>query len=114
MSFPPAAPPQARRIPAWFWLVIGFVVLMLLAAGITAAVYLTRRFGGGPVKGDVAFTLRLTRPGGGAPDAGAVDRTRQVLRDRLRESGAGRPNVTATGADTLRVTVAHDDAELAR
>lgn len=114
MSYPPAVQPQTRRNPTWLWLVIGLVVLMLLAAGITGAVYLTKRFGGGPVKGDAAFTLHLAGPGGAAPDAGAVDRTKQILHDRLRKSGAGRPNVTTTGADTLRVTVAADDAELAK
>ncbi|WP_433607839.1 SecDF P1 head subdomain-containing protein [Dactylosporangium sp. CA-139114] len=115
MSFPSAvAPPPARRVPMWFWLVLALVVVLLLAAAVTAAVVLVRRFGGGPVKGDVAYTLRVTAKDGAAADAGAVERTRTLLLDRLRKLGVGRPNVTAVGPDTLKVTAAHEDAERVR
>nr|BFE61396.1 hypothetical protein GCM10020063_059220 [Dactylosporangium thailandense] len=116
MSFPSAVapPPAARRVPMWFWLVLALVVVLLLAAGITATVLLVRRFGGGPVKGDVAYTLRVTGKDGAAADSGAVERTRTLLLDRLRKLGVGRPNVTAVGPDTLRVTAAHEDADRVR
>ncbi|GAA3304777.1 hypothetical protein Dvina_14680 [Dactylosporangium vinaceum] len=109
-----APPPAARSTPRWFWFVIGFVVLMLVAAAVTATLLLTRRFGGGPRQGDVAYTLQLTGLDGAAPAKDAVEQTRGILLDRLRQLDVGRPSVTVTAADTLRVTAAHADAERAK
>ncbi|WP_433060276.1 SecDF P1 head subdomain-containing protein [Dactylosporangium sp. CS-033363] len=111
MSLPPVVVGRPRSTPAWFWWLIGFVVLMLVACAITAAVLLTARFGGGARSGDVAYTLRVSDKDGRAPDEGTMEETRKILQDRLRTLDVDRPHVDKTAADTLRVTAAHGDAE---
>ncbi|WP_433219133.1 SecDF P1 head subdomain-containing protein [Dactylosporangium sp. CS-047395] len=110
MSLPPVVVGRPRSTPTWFWFVIGFVVLMLIAGAITAAVFLTARFGGGARSGDVAYTLRVAGEDGRAPDDWTMEETRRILQDRLRTLDVDRPHVDKTAADTLRVTAAHDDA----
>ncbi|MFI5912595.1 SecDF P1 head subdomain-containing protein [Dactylosporangium sp. NPDC051541] len=113
MYAPPASP--GRTIPRWFWFVVGTVVLLLLAVGITAAVVFTRHFGGDRAQpGDFLYDLELVGLDGQAPAADAVERTRQVLLDRLRDAGVERPTATTTGAATLRMTGAKGSFDLMR
>ncbi|HTJ35309.1 MAG TPA: hypothetical protein VL738_18950 [Dactylosporangium sp.] len=109
-------PPQPPRGPGrllWLWVALSVVVLVAVAGGATA-VLLARRWDGKPAVGDAAMTVRMIGPGGAKPSPEAVERTRQILLQRLRQLDVQRPTVTEIGAETLRVTVAQKDVERAR
>jgi preprotein translocase subunit SecD len=56
--------------------------------------------------GTTTMTVALATLDGGAPDAAAVDRTRQLLLARLKAAGLSDPSVTKQGNDRLVVKVA--------
>lgn len=109
---PPVNGERPRR-RLWLWLALGAVTIVALAAG-TTAVILAGRWDGRPAEGDAAFTVRVSGRDGGPPAAAALEQTKQILLDRLRELKVVRSTVTAIGAGTLLVTAAPTDAGRAK
>jgi preprotein translocase subunit SecD len=114
--------PETARIPRRrfpLWLVLGLVAVVALAGGTTGVLYVVGRSRSGstatgPRAGDTSVTVELTSPDGTAMTPAGLDHARQVLLSRLTAAKAVRPTVTATGSESLRVTVAPRDAALAR
>lgn len=108
---------RLRRFP--LWLVLGLAAVVVLAGGTAGVLYLARRPASGPVAagpraGDTAVTVELISPDGTEMTPIRLDRVREVLLSRLSAAGVVRPTVTAAGPDSLRITVAPQDATLAR
>jgi preprotein translocase subunit SecD len=119
MVVPETPPPYVTQASSrggrllWLWLVVALVALVIVVAG-ASAVLLARRWDGKAESGDAAITVRLQGPGGAKPSGDAVQRTKQILLDRMRQLDLQRPTVTVQGDDTLLVTAAAKDAERAK
>jgi preprotein translocase subunit SecD len=96
------------------WLTLGVVALVVLAAGTTAVFLVSRQRDTHPAPGDVALTLRAYGDGGATPSAAMLDRTRQMLLDRMHAAGLTRPTATRIGTDALLVTAGPRDGARAR
>ncbi|MGI5240936.1 SecDF P1 head subdomain-containing protein [Dactylosporangium sp. CA-139066] len=109
MPYAPPAPARGGRL-LWLWLLLALVALVLVAAGATVLL-LSRRWDGRAATGDAAITVRLLGADGAKPSGDAVQQTRKILLERMRQLDLERPTVTAQGDDTLLVTAAAKDAE---